>query len=335
MVKVRHLPYQAHCFAFGGFEIQMLSAMDSLRGLPIETSRMDVWSRDSDFDVLHCWGLGLPNLENACWAKRSGKMVVVTALVSYLEKASQKGWFLAKYLTGEERLNMELARLADAVVVLNDMQAEVLNHYYRVKDDRIAVIPNIVQEKFFSGDEASFHAAHPIRDFVLCTGNVCRRKNQLNLAKACALAGLRLVLIGGILHGEEAYGTEVVELFQARPEFLWIKELPKDSDLLASAYHACSLFALASHREQQPISALEAAAAGKPLLLSNQNWAKQAFYKNAVLVAPESVAGIAEGLRRISNRPGSFAVPAEMVGKCREAAVGQAYFALYRSLAQK
>lgn len=332
MIKVRFLPYQAHCFAFGGFEIQTLDALDSLQGLPVEAAKLDVWSRDSGFDILHCWGLGALHLENARWAKRSGKKVVVTALVSYLEKMHQKLWFMARYASGEERLAAELARLADAVVVLNEEQAKVMRSWYRVPAERIRIIPNIVQEKYYSGSPAAFHAAYPQRDFVLCTGNVCRRKNQLALAKACVEAGMPLVLIGGVLQGEESYGAEVEAALRGRPDFLWIKELPKGSDLLASAYHASAAFALTSLREQQPISALEAAAAGKPLLLSDRRWARQGFYKNASLVEPSSLSSMSDGLLRIRERPDAFRVPPEIIAKCRKAEVGRAYADVFTSL---
>ncbi len=332
MIKVRFLPYQAHCFAFGGFEIHMLRDLEYLRSLPLEVEKMDIWSRDANFDVLHLWGLGLGSLVNARWAKRSGKKIVVTALVSYFEKMYQRVGFFAKYATGEERLNVELAGLADAVVVLNDRQAEVLNRYYRVPANRIAVIPNAVNEKIFSGNPLAFHADYTPRDFVLCTGNICSRKNQLRLAKACADAGLPLVIIGACLQGEEAYGAKLTDLFQKNPEFLWIKELPNDSAILRAAYHACSIFALLSHREQQPISALEAAAAGKPLLLANLQWAKQTFYQNAALANPKSTGDIATGLRSVYNQPANFAVPRNVIEKCRLPEIGQAYFRLYKSL---
>lgn len=57
LMKIKFVPLKAHCFAFGGFEIQMLSAMQSVNKLGINASPLNPWSRDVDFDILHCWGL--------------------------------------------------------------------------------------------------------------------------------------------------------------------------------------------------------------------------------------------------------------------------------------
>lgn len=72
-MKVKYAPYQAHCFAFGGFELQMLSAFEAIQECGGEVSKLDPWDRSDNFEVLHCWGLGFPHDENIYWAKRSKK----------------------------------------------------------------------------------------------------------------------------------------------------------------------------------------------------------------------------------------------------------------------
>ena len=58
-MKVRVLPLQPHCFAFGGFEIQMLSALEAVRACGVDAQPMDIWSRNADFDIFQ-----LQSLEN-------------------------------------------------------------------------------------------------------------------------------------------------------------------------------------------------------------------------------------------------------------------------------
>src|SRR5207245_1311368 len=83
-VRVRVLPLQPHCFAFGGFEVQMLNATDAARACGVDVQPMDIWSRDRDFDVLHVWGLDVAHTPAVYWARQSGKHVVMTALLPYL-----------------------------------------------------------------------------------------------------------------------------------------------------------------------------------------------------------------------------------------------------------
>jgi hypothetical protein len=55
---VRVIPAQPHCFAFGGFEIQMLAAMESAWAAGADVAPLDYWRREADFDLLHFWGDG-------------------------------------------------------------------------------------------------------------------------------------------------------------------------------------------------------------------------------------------------------------------------------------
>ena len=55
--QCRVVPFQPHCFAFGGFELQMIAAMDSARAAGADVAPLDFWRREADFDVLHLWAL--------------------------------------------------------------------------------------------------------------------------------------------------------------------------------------------------------------------------------------------------------------------------------------
>jgi hypothetical protein len=47
---VRVIPLQPHCFAFGGFEIQMIAAMEAARAAGKAIAPLGFWSREADFD---------------------------------------------------------------------------------------------------------------------------------------------------------------------------------------------------------------------------------------------------------------------------------------------
>ena len=118
----------------------------------------------------------------------------------------------------------------------------------------------------------------------------------------------------------------------ANNAFRWVRWFATGSVELAEAYRGAAVFALPSHDETQPISALEAAACRKPLVLANLPYAKQEFYERAILVDPCSVDAIARGLRVALNQPVEHCPPVSVIEQCRRENIGEAYTAIYRRL---
>ena len=316
--------------------MQMLGALRAAAEAGEKIERLDPWSRDEDFDILHVWGLEPAHAMNVHWAKKAGKQVVMTALLPYLTARSQFRWYLSLRLRklafaagfrgwGPQR--SALLEKIDRLVVVNQLQAETAVQVFGFPAKRIAVIPNIVENHFFANQGEQYHGEVS----VLCTGNICRRKNQLMLAHACRLAGLSLLLIGSVLTGEEDYADEIQQVIKGDLRMRWIKGVAHDSDELLQAYRNAAVFALVSFEETQPQSLLEAKAVGCRLVIANRAYARQEYYTNAILVEPDSIASIAGGLVRAAKegRPGPD--PA-MQKTCSRAAVGQAYVTLYHSL---
>jgi len=323
-MKVRALPYQPHCFAFGGFELQMLEAMRAVQQAGVDARPLDVWSRDAEFDILHVWGLAESQSPAVYWARRSGKRVVMTALLPSLTPAMRVR-NLGSRLWGRARALRELVSLLDLLVVVNEAQAETAETMLGAPPDKIAVIPNIVADQYFVSVESGGASGLGIRDYLICTGNVCQRKNQLKLAQAALAAGVPLLLVGPVLVGEEAYAEALGRLIAGRESIRWIAGLPAGSPELLAAYRGSIGFALASYNETQPISALEAAAAGKPLLLADRPWARQSFYRGAHLVDPDSPSTIQAGIERLRLDAARYIPAAEILEQCRGDRVGQAY----------
>nr|WP_246523288.1 glycosyltransferase [Neoroseomonas eburnea] len=102
------------------------------------------------------------------------------------------------------------------------------------------------------------------RGFVLAVGRIEPRKNQLRLISALA-GGLPLVLLGHEADADYAAACRAT----AGAEVIFAGRLPPGSALLASAYAACRIFAHVATAEGAPLVALEAGAAGAPLMLSD------------------------------------------------------------------
>jgi glycosyltransferase involved in cell wall biosynthesis len=328
-VKVRVLPCQPHSLVFGGFEIQMLSAIDAVREAGVDAAPLDVWSRDGAFDILQLWGLEDAHLPAVTWGRQAGKRIVMSVLLPYLTPRTFAR-NLAGRMLGFKRIQRKMLPLVDRLVVVNREQAKTAEKLLGFPGDRISVIPNIVEEIYFDGGEpAGGSGDFGIENYLVCTGNICRRKNQLVLAQAAIEEGIPLLIVGRPLTGEEDYADALGKLIGRSANVRWVLGLPAHSPELRAAYRKSAGFVLVSADETQPISALEAAAMGKPLLLSDNMWARQSFYQGACLVNPFSLESVRDGMQRVMDQPDRFKVGPEELEQCRRRSVGEAYAKAY------
>jgi len=328
-MRIACLPYQPHCFAFGGFELQMLSNINAISKTGTDIVKLNTWQRDADFDILHCWGLGLGNFENIFWAKRSGKKIVLTALLNYIDTTAEKVRFYLSSFMHRERFSVKMLEYVDKAAVVNDLQAEILSRYYRFPERDITVIPHLVDDRFFIAAQENGVSKG---EYILTVGNVCHRKNQLNLAEGCVKQGKKLVIIGKVLDGEVAYGQRLQELIDSNPDITWIKGLEENSDSLIQHYKSCACVALPSYSEQQPISLLEGAIFNKPLLIADKSYANQKYYDNKVLVNPASIDSISNGIKTIFDEKYDDPKRNHLLDECRGQHIAMSYNEVYQSI---
>lgn len=329
-MKIAFLPLQPHCFAYGGFDIQMQQTADAVSNCHVEISKLDIWDRNADFDILHCWGLSFSHYENYFWAKRSGKKLVATILMHDIESAKASFKFKISALVSKQRIIIDMLKMPDKIAVVNDNQASMANIYYKVPARKLHIIPNVVSESYFNSARITRKQE---QGYILTSGNVCPRKNQITLAKACIQLNLKLIIVGKLLQGEEAYGNELEVLIEKNKDLIkWVPGLNENSGELIEYYQNCKLFALPSFVEQQPISALEAAVLQKPLLLADRTYAKQKFYTNAALVNPADIQSVKNGLQNVLMHSEKHIPPTDILQECRKQAVGLAYKEFYEQI---
>ena len=326
-MKIKYYPNQPHCFAFGGFEIQMLDALESVIKLGVEAEKIDVWSRDNDFDVLHVWGFDYQTFNVLRWAKLSGKIVIASVLLSYFDSVRMKLSYIKNY-SYYRILKRKYAEL-DGLVVVNNIQAEIANKYFGVPPSKIVVIPNIIKKPFFSTPDISFSKKYRINDYILSVGNICKRKNQLKLAEIANKLDKKLVLIGNVLDGERDYAEKLANVVGKSNNIIWLKELSPGSDELVSAFYGCKLFALLSDNETQPITALEATALKRQVLMFDRAYAKQTYFSNAVL-CKNNESSIAKAIVDIFKNP--LTLDNYNIVNCTEDVVGIKFQELYEKL---
>lgn len=315
--------------ARGGPTIRLRKTAEALRALGVQ---VDVTGDDlpdaAGYDLVHSFNVWEPAaaLAQLRHLKRFGVPVVFSPI--YLDLSETLWAYHAipqvfKEARGSKRLDEFLKAMADGTLLVGgkprECRREFVPGYFSALEsmaglaDHLIALGNREMERLweagvprrayslvrngtdyarFSGASGdAFEARYGVKDYVLCVGRLEVRKNQLMLAMALRGTGIPLVLIG------QPAEQEYVELIRRHGEnVIFIDHLPHDSDLLASAYAGAGAFCLPSWVEGAPLTALEAAAAGTPLVLSDRACEQEYFGDLARYVDPASVDSIREAV---------------------------------------
>lgn len=187
---------------------------------------------------------------------------------------------------------------ADEIIFLSDYEKRCIE-YLGARPKSASLVHNPVDaEKFAKADPNLFASTYELDDYILCVGRIEARKNQLVLAHAARSLGKKVVFIG---HTETPAYYELVRKAVGDCG-LFIPRLDPSNPLLASAFAGASAFCLPSWAEGAPLAALEAAAAGTPLVLSDRSSEREYFADYAEYVNPADIRGMCEALTKASAK---------------------------------
>ena len=180
---------------------------------------------------------------------------------------------------------------AAVLIAVTPSEAELLARDFGVDPARIAIAVDGVIPLFARATPDAFWREYGdhiggMRDFVLCAARVEIRKNQLNLIRALRAEPLTLVFAGEILAPAYRAACETAARGgQVRVFFLSSLAPP----LLASAYAAARVHALASWYDNFGLTPLEAAVAGCSLALSQECGARDYLQNDAHYFDPANL----------------------------------------------
>jgi glycosyltransferase involved in cell wall biosynthesis len=176
----------------------------------------------------------------------------------------------------------ELVGMSDHLICLSEHERRNLRAL-GADVDRSTLVPNPVEPSLYAAATPElFQKTYGVKDYVLCVGRLESRKNQITLLHALKDLQIPLVLIG------HAAKPEYEKLLRsvAGPNVVFAGRVSPNSPMLASAYAGARVFCLPSWSEGAPLVALEAAATGCNMVLSNRSSEKEYFGSRSIYCDP-------------------------------------------------
>lgn len=242
----------------GGGEAVLNNLRASLARQAVEVDLFDQWNASlADYDVVHYFSSYGSDEFNRL--RRHARALAVTP-------------FIWPALPWRARLrNVIRPRRPFAGVDLlfptSRREASLLVQNYGVDQSQVAVVPHGVERRFAEPASVSFAESCGLERYVLCPGRIDPNKNQLRVVRALRDLDVDLVVLGSVAAGHEDYERRCRAA--AGPRTLFLPALAHDSELLVDAYRAAAAVVIASEYELCSIAALEAGAAGAPLVSTN------------------------------------------------------------------
>jgi glycosyltransferase involved in cell wall biosynthesis len=270
----------------GGGEIQLRKYAEHLPALGVDVELHDIWRPAFDrVSLVHFFACLGGSIQFCSYVKNRGLPLVISTSLWITEETAHR------YPMDEIRAQLSLA---DRIITNSDTESDVLARVFGLPRDNFVAVMNGVEPHFSQPHDPNLFRAHFGIDgpFVLNVGNVEARKNQVNLVRAMKGHDLPVVVIGHIR--EPDYGRQMIE--EGGAQLRYLGPLDHADPLLASAYAACAAFVLPSTLETPGLAALEAAAAGVPLVVTSEGSTRDYFGSHAHYIRHDDPADIRRGI---------------------------------------
>lgn len=301
----------------GGLRHQALKTMEEVRKLDVNTLPLSPWVEidREQIDLVHIFGATVENvgiaerlaaenipfvLSPVFYSNRSALFIKISLNIELFSQ------FLGSGIRSDFDVKARMCQLAQKVLPNTLSEANLIEEGFSVPLSRIHVVPNGVENRFAEATPDLFVETYGLKDFILFAGQAgAKRKNVKDLLKAAKHLNAPLVVIGDFY--EDAYGKECLALAEENESVHLIGTLPHQSELLASAYAASSVFVLPSDFETPGIAAMEAALAGSKIVITGKGGTKDYFGKNARYLNPGNIQEITDRVNEAlqdNNNPG-------------------------------
>lgn len=240
-----------------------------------------------DLSGRELWGKLLPNLF-AANPHGNGLDQAIEQLCTTYKRDSLDRTAPQEPELGYHALVREIVALTDHTIFLSEHERALMARIRAVPEAGSVVHNPVDAKRFAEADPKLFERAFSIQDYILCVGRLESRKNQLVLIQALRNTKIPIVLIGHVV--DRSYGRMLRSIAGSNVHFLG--RLTHGSELLASAIAGARVFTLPSWAEGAPLAALEAGAAGVPMVLSDRSGEVEYFGDLARYIYPGDPSGL-------------------------------------------
>jgi glycosyltransferase involved in cell wall biosynthesis len=237
----------------------------------------------ADIILCHCWENWATDLAVPALKDHGAKKIILSHGLDAHTWHRQKRfpWGLCAWARKQPyvwRLP-KMMRAFDRLVFLSPRQdaGRFFDHWLaaRLLPERISIIPNGVHRETLRNARSDFRQVFGItaKHLLLNVANYCDRKNQLATLRDFIQAGrpdATLVFIGSEFNDYSREMERNIRKNQARSpqsSVLMLEKIPRE--LINAAYRAADVFLLSAKQETQPLSILDAMAAGIPFISTN------------------------------------------------------------------
>ena len=306
-MRVTLAGYQAVSILHGGPSTQIRNTAKYLPKFGVDVRFFDPWVplRKEDTDLFHIFAANIGTYHLAREIRSLGIPLIVSPIVfslhttAFIRNVLRWGRLIQRVGKGiwfDYAITADMCQWASRVLPNTAAEGKLVSEGLGVAPAKISVVPNGVDERFYTADPTPFVEKYGVRDFILTVGHTGHiRKNVLALIRALSEIDHPAVIIGRFISGE--YGDACRREAAKHSHILLIDGLEHGSEMLASAYAACDTFVLPSMFETPGIAALEAALAGAKVVITPYGGTKEYFGDLAGYVEPSSVVSIRNGIK--------------------------------------
>ncbi len=315
-MKIRILTQNPLSVWFGGVELQASKYIQNIKKwdahIDIDYFKWD----EEDFDILHI--VWIHTGINPYWIdvlKKKWVKIVVSS-VFYIKPNSVFDYrrpiiyrmfsFVPFHIINWMK---QLLQKADIILPNSEEEKKQIISIFWINSEKISILHNGVDQNYFEWvDTEIFKKTYDVQNYILCVSHMEPRKNHLSLIQWFLefhknnTSGLKLVLFWEFRWNYFNYHKEIQELLEKHSDrILHIKHLKNSDELFKSAYLGTQAHFLLSSLETPWLSNIEAAFAGKKLILWKCKPVQEYFQNYAQYIHQKNISDIATSISTLNN----------------------------------
>ncbi|MEG8988158.1 glycosyltransferase [Ignavibacteria bacterium 4148-Me] len=257
-------------YAHGGHKEQIFMTLKGLDELGVQNEWLHNENQDlsKKYDIVHFWTLPSDTIIKSIKTKLNVKLIWSTMLPSAGKRKKITEYFLKILIKSASNFNHPKIKILfpnynvfDAIIVLNNLEKKHYENIWGVKENKIYVVPNGIDDIFFNSSEIK-----PLFfDGVLQIGAITPIKNSLEVAKCAKIAGTKIKFIGDFRLVDEKYKKAFLDEIDNR--YTYFEGPIQDKRELIKHMKGCKGIIVPSKWEAYPLVVAEALALKQRVML--------------------------------------------------------------------